>query len=85
MHLDEELEARSRANRAMSRVISILFPRSRTSFSGRRSEEEAQDLPTEVFPPGLFVVHNATGSGHHDEPAILKQHYNRYAVFSVRL
>ena len=33
------------------------------------SEEESQDLPSKVLPSGLFVIHDATGSGHYDEAA----------------
>ena len=33
------------------------------------SEEEAEDLSSEVLPSGLFVIHDAAGSCHHDVAA----------------
>ena len=33
------------------------------------SEEEAEDLSSEVLPSGLFVIHDAAGSRHHDVAA----------------
>ncbi len=29
-------------------------------------KEESEDLPAEMFSPGLFVVHDPPGSGHHN-------------------
>lgn len=33
-------------------------------------EEESEDLPSEVLPPGLLVVHDPAGGGHHHEPEL---------------
>ena len=35
------------------------------NVGGARSEEEAEDLPAQMFSPGLLVVHDAPGGGHH--------------------
>ena len=34
------------------------------------SEEESQDLSSEMLPPGLLVVHDATGGGQHHVPEL---------------
>ena len=51
-------------------IISVLFLQSHSYRQGDDSEEETQNFPTEVFPSRLFVIHDATGSGHDDEPAV---------------
>ena len=33
-------------------------------------EEKAEDLPPEMLPPGLLVVHDAPGGGENDEPEL---------------
>ena len=40
-----------------------------STISGIRSEKEPQDFPTEMFPPGFFVVHDTARRRQHKEPA----------------
>ena len=37
---------------------------------GDASEEEAEDFASQMFPPRLLVVHDATASGQHHKPKL---------------